>query len=197
MEQQRSPGRGQGAEGSGVPPLVLVELAEGHLDDADVEAIGAWIATEGLPATSEASDEKARRMGDAWDAPDEAGPLDGLRRVLAALVYDTRAQALPVGVRAVSQRSRSLLFAAEDFEITLQVSAGGKAEHLKVLGQVLLEGMPVAAVAARLDGPGGQLDTSTDDEGEFRLLDVPVGSYSMEIITADQVVECAPVDFRN
>src|SRR3712207_2507726 len=89
--------------------------------------------------------------------------------LVAELLYDTRAQGLPTGVRAVTQRGRSLLYSADAYEIMLQVSAEPSPDRVKLMGQVLQEGLPLPEVTIRLDGPAARVDQLTDSEGEFRL----------------------------
>ena len=121
--------------------------------------------------------------------PQTPGPRSSGRRLSARLVYDTNAQPLPSGVRAVMQRARRLLFAADDFEVVLQVSPEAVPERVKIMGQVLAEGLPVAGADVRLDGPTVQRSWATDREGEFRFAELPGGDYTLEIGTPEHVLE--------
>ena len=133
-------------------------------------------------------------MGRESLTPDSAQPSGQPRRVPADLVYDTKAQPLPTGVRAVmQQRARRMLFTAEDTELVLQVSSDAAPEQLKVVGQVLDEGIPVEGAAVHLDGPR-QIHEATDEEGEFRVNELPKGSYDLAIGTIDRVVGISPLD---
>ena len=133
-------------------------------------------------------------MGLQLPTPDEARRDEHQRHVPAELVYDTKSQPLPSGVRAVmQQRARRMLFTAEDTELVLQVSSDTSPDHLKVVGQVLDEGIPVEGAAVHLDGPR-QVDEATDEEGEFRVSDLPRGSYDLAIGTAERVVDVSPLD---
>lgn len=176
-----------------VPPmseqnlLILLELGKGQFDDSAIESLETWLAANSNGSTSSPELVVARARHLTRQEPVTA-PISPLRHLLASLVYDTQTQALPRGVRAVTQRARSLLFTAEEFEIILQVSAEAVPERLKLLGQVLLEGTPVAA-AIRLDGPPGRIDGVTDGEGEFRLPDLLLGSYTMEVATVESIIE--------
>ena len=99
----------------------------------------------------------------------QAEATDEARHVPAELVYDTKAQPLPSGVRAVmQQRARRMLFTAEDTELVLQVSADASPEQLKVVGQVLDEGIPVEGAAVHMEGPR-KIYEETDEDGEFRV----------------------------
>ena len=133
-------------------------------------------------------------MGQDLPTPDATQRSEEPRRVPADLVYDTKAQPLPSGVRAVmQQRARRMLFTAEDTELVLQVSSDAMPEQLKVVGQVLDEGIPVEGAAVRLAGPR-QIHEATDEEGEFRVGDLPKGSYVLAIGTVDRVVDVSPLD---
>ena len=133
-------------------------------------------------------------MGQELVTPDSAQPSEQPRRVSADLVYDTNAQPLPTGVRAVmQQRARRMLYTAEDTELVLQVSSDAAPEQLKVVGQVLDEGIPVEGAAVRLEGPR-QVHEATDEEGEFRVSELPKGSYDLAIGTVDRVVGISPLD---
>lgn len=133
-------------------------------------------------------------MGQSLPTPAAAPLSEGPRHVAADLVYDTKAQPLPSGVRAVmQQRARRMLFTADDTELVLQVSSDASPEQLKVVGQVLDEGIPVEGAAVHLDGPR-QVHEATDEEGEFRVGDLPKGSYDLAIGTVDRVVDVSPLD---
>ena len=103
-------------------------------------------------------------------------------RIVASLVYDTRTQPLSSGIRAVVQRARRLLYAADETELVLQVAPGKQADRLKLAGQVLEDGMPVEGAVVSLHGPASH-DEETDEEGEFLITSVPKGAYSLDIKT--------------
>jgi hypothetical protein len=117
-----------------------------------------------------------------------------MRRLLARLIYDTRAQPLPVGVRVVAQGARRLLFVAEEFEVVLHVSPDPLPNRVRVLGQVWSAGVPLPAATVRLGGPLELADEMTDSEGQFRLAALPKGGYSIGIDTAEQGVDIPTVD---
>ena len=63
-------------------------------------------------------------------------------RLPARLVYDMRFQPLPTGVRAARQRTRRVMLAANEIEVTLQVSSGaavdrGGVTHKELSGKTL------------------------------------------------------------
>ena len=120
---------------------------------------------------------------------DAAEPAPDRPRTIARLVYDTAAQPLPAGVRAVLQRARHLLFVCEGLEVVLQLSVARSRDELKLLGQVLAEGLPAAGRSVRLDGPTGPLDRATDHRGEFRFSELRPGSYSIVVDMGPRLVE--------
>ncbi len=172
---------------------IIQDLGEGRLDTEALAALEDWLAADGWAMPPEFVVARARRIGRARRPQRGAPPL---RRLVASLVYDTRTQALPVGVRTATQRARSLLFATGELEVMLQVTSDASPQRLKVMGQVLLEGTPVEAAGVQLDGPLGRIEAETDLDGEFRIADLPSGDYSLEITTTDQVIQCAPLSLE-
>lgn len=107
-------------------------------------------------------------------------------RVPAVLVYDTAAQPLRPGVRAVTQRARRLLFMAEDTELMLQLAPTSIPTCLKLVGQVLDDGEPVIGAAVELRGPGGHINQATDDDGHFAIDELPKGAYAIAVAARHQ-----------
>lgn len=113
---------------------------------------------------------------------------------MARLVYDTRDEPLAAGVRLAAQRARRLLFVAEEFEVVLQVSPNPSSSGVRVMGEVLWEGVPVVGATIRLSGPVTPTNQPTDLEGKFRLAALPSGDYSIEIGMEDRVVDIPTLD---
>jgi hypothetical protein len=113
---------------------------------------------------------------------------------MTRLVYDTRDRPLPAGVRLTAQRARRLLFVAEEFEVVLQVSPDPSSNGVRVMGEVLCEGVPVVGATIRLSGPVTLTNQPTDLEGKFRLAALPSGGYSIEIGMEEQVVDIPALD---
>jgi hypothetical protein len=122
--------------------------------------------------------------------------------VQAALIYDTKAQPLSSGVRAAVQRARRLMFAADDTELLLLITPDREPERVWMLGQVIDEGIPLEGAAVAVSGAaagaghagGRRAEHRTDREGEFRIAELPKGSYGFEIETASRIVTVAPFD---
>ena len=112
-------------------------------------------------------------------------------RFLASLVYDTEAQPLSSGIRAVIMRARRLLYAAGETELVLQVAPGKRSEQFTLTGQVLDDGMPAEGAAVTLQGPAGDRHEATDEEGEFMISPLSPGSYGLEV---ERPTRCVSVD---
>ena len=117
-------------------------------------------------------------------------------RIEARLVYDTKAQPLSSGVRAVVQRARRVLYAADETELVLQIAPDRQADRLKLAGQVLDEGMPIEGAAVALHGPADPVNQATDEDGEFLISSLPKGEYCLEIGTPTRVLAVAPLDIE-
>jgi hypothetical protein len=81
------------------------------------------------------------------------------------------------------------MLVANEIEVTLQVSSGAAADRVGVMGEILLEGLPLADASIRVTGPDGQSELGTDREGAFCVDDLPRGYYSFEIATPECVIE--------
>jgi hypothetical protein len=116
---------------------------------------------------------------------------DAASRVPAVLVYDTAAQPLRPGVRAVTQRARRLLFMAEDRELMLQLAPTPIPSCLKLVGQVLDCGEPVSGAAVELRGPAGAIAQATDSDGHFSIDELPKGAYVIAVAATDRSLAVA------
>ena len=120
----------------------------------------------------------------AWDAPHRA----------TELVYDTRDQALPTGIRAVVREgSRRLLYAADELEVLLRVTPASD-QQFELSGQVLNEGVPTAGVPVRLAGAADH--AMTDRVGSFRLTDIPAGLCALEINVSGHILDVASLELN-
>ena len=117
-------------------------------------------------------------------------------RIEARLVYDTKAQPLAPGVRAVVQRARRALYSADETELLLQIAPDRQADRLKLAGQVLDDGMPIEGAAVNLHGPASKVSQETDEEGEFLIGALPRGAYSLQIDTPARQVSVAPFEIE-
>jgi len=117
-------------------------------------------------------------------------------RIEARLVYDTRAEPLTAGVRAVVQRAWRALYSAEDTELVLQIAPDRQADRLKLAGQVLDEGMPIEGAAVNLHGPTSRVGQETDEDGEFVIGSLPRGEYSLQVDTPARQLSVTPFEIK-
>src|SRR5436190_14808915 len=125
--------------GQTVAPIFRL-LAERRLEPEAVDALIAVLEAEGLPEVSLAERARAYRIADEACS---AGPLAGLRRLVAALVYDTRRQALPAGIRGPGRGRHRMLFAVDHYEVLVNEAVSAKAGQRAVMSQVLWRGDPL------------------------------------------------------
>ena len=74
---------------------------------------------------------------------------------------------------------RLLSYEAGDLMVELQVSASGA--NRTILGEVI--GGRVERVAVQTDGP--DVEVQLDDQGRFRLADLPAGPFRIRLLMAD------------
>jgi hypothetical protein len=116
------------------------------------------------------------------------------RRGQAALVYDTAARSFRPGVRAAVSGTRTLLYAAEDTELVLRVTAEGRSGRVRLAGQVLEGSAPAAAAPVGLRGAAVRRDRITDEDGDFRFDELDAGRYHLNVETVRRRISVADLD---
>jgi hypothetical protein len=114
--------------------------------------------------------------------------------VTATLVYDTKTEPLAVGVRAAVRRTRRALYTADETELVLQMIPERQPEHVRLLGQLLDEGVPVEGAAVTVRGPARAHDCATDEDGQFRVADLRAGHYDLDIAGTAGRVHVSDID---
>jgi len=178
-----------------IPFERLVDLAEGHLAPENSRDARAHLAACAACAGQLAEVERLTglmRADTSEDAPRDvlAGAIGlfrtrparagVLRRVVAALGFDSGAPGLAFGVRSgQAAASRQLIFNAGDVDVDLRIAPG--AEGWAVSGQVLGE---CGGGWAELGGGGEQAAAARAELNElceFALPVVPAGSYTLRL----------------
>jgi len=196
-----------------IPFARLADLAEGRLAAEDERAARAHLAE--CAGCSEQSAELARlttlmRADASEDAPrdvlmeavglfrarrPESAAAPGLlRRVVAALTFDSSTLTPAFGVRSgQAAPARQLLFSAGDFDVDLRLAAGG--EGWTVSGQVL---GPCAGGEVEVAGAQGPAAARADlnDLCEFTLPPVPEGVYTLRLRVDEVEVEIPELSLR-
>lgn len=179
----------------------LADLVEGRLPSDERAAAQAH-----LNACSRCSTEFARvektvnlmRTDEAEDAPRdvlasvvsmfrsraaEAEP-SLVRRVLAALSFDSMQPGLAYGVRSGQAAARQMLYSAGENDLDLRVQHVGEA--WVVSGQVLGE---CAGGRVELKGADAEVSSELNELCEFTLHGVAAGSYTLRLLLGDVEVE--------
>jgi len=173
-------------------PRILLELADGGLGDEDANAVADWLlATADEAPPSWVVNRAVRIAGQArsHEAPRPAA----WRRLVAALVCDTRLQPRPVGARAVAAEQHRLLYQAGGTEIDLEVGESQISGRLRMLGQVTAREPDLARAWAVADGPSGRLEAEIDALGQFAFDGLVSGIHRLEIGLDDELIEIPAV----
>jgi anti-sigma factor RsiW len=121
---------------------------------------------------------RARRLA----AP--PSPASTLRRVLAALKFDSLQMTPAFGIRSTAATERQLLFTAYDKELHLQIAP--VAERWQITGQVL---GPCAGGEVELNGAGETFGVTLNELCEFTLAPVAAGVYALTLRLRDVELE--------
>ena len=108
-----------------------------------------------------------------------------LRRIIAALSFDSLTPAPAFGVRSGQAAARQLLFEAEANDLDLRLLTQGDAWI--IAGQVL--GPDCAGGHVELKGETASATAELNDLCEFTLSPVPAGSYRLRVRLEDVEVE--------
>jgi len=114
--------------------------------------------------------------------PIRTGPL---RRIVAALQFDSAQRRMATGMRSASPSdTRQVMFNAGEYDLDLRVKPG--AAGYTVTGQLL---GPGDDGWIELKGQQGAVRTDLNELGEFELVPIPGGDY-------DLVLHCAEIDIE-
>lgn len=108
-----------------------------------------------------------------------------VRRIVAALSFDSLTSAPAFGMRSGHTGTRQLLFSAEDNDIDLRISE--QAEGWVISGQVL--GTTSKKSDALLQGDAFSTMAVLNDLSEFSFAPVPSGNYRLNLYLGDVEVE--------
>ena len=113
--------------------------------------------------------------------PGESGTSRMWRRLDAALVYDSRLQPLPVGVRSGVAGLPRLMFAARGTEIDLQIRPGAQPGQLRIVGYVLDEDLEPCAGSVVVASSGQTVRADLDNCGRFAIDGLAPGRHQIEV----------------
>lgn len=181
----------------------IIDLAEGRLPPSEAAELRARIAGDpAAMAELHAYEEliSLMRDDDSVDAPEHviaralrlvrspssAQRSDVMRRILATLLGDSRQTPLAVGLRSDQTLPRSMTYAAEEYDLDLQIMPRIGRWHIR--GQVL---GPATSGSVTLSGADVWHNVPINELGEFSLPLVDAGVYSLIIMleTCEIVIE--------
>jgi anti-sigma factor RsiW len=114
-----------------------------------------------------------------------------VRRVLAALSFDSATLAPAYGVRSGQSVGQQMLYSVGDNDLDLRVQASGEA--WVVSGQVLGE---CTDGSVKLAGTGAEVSVELNELCEFMLPAVPSGSYKLRLRVNNVEVEIPELQLR-
>ena len=114
-----------------------------------------------------------------------------VRRVLAALNFDSAQSSPAYGLRSGQPQARQFLYSAGDNDLDLRVKPSG--ESWVVSGQVLGQ---CAGGQVEIKGEAGTAAVQMNDLCEFTLPPVPAGRYTLQLRLTDVEVEVPDLDLK-
>lgn len=115
-----------------------------------------------------------------------------VRRVRAALSFDSMDLMPAFGVRSGQQTTRQLLFSAGEQELDLRVAPSG--EKWVVSGQLL--GTECMDGRVELEGAAASAEATLNELCEFMLPSVPSGNYKLRLHLSDMEVEVPELELK-
>ena len=116
-----------------------------------------------------------------------------VRRVVAALTFDSRSAGPAFGMRSLHTDWRQLLYSAQDSDVAGDVASDVDLRirvqngECIVTGQVIREGCSGGFV--EISGANGSTQTDLNALCEFTLPAIPVGKYSLRVMLPDIEIE--------
>lgn len=108
-----------------------------------------------------------------------------LRRIIAALTFDSLTNAPAFGLRSQITPGRQLIYSTETADIDVHISA--EDEQWQIAGQVL--GAECASGDVDLEGDSFSLSVKFNELCEFSFGSVPAGAYKISLRLPDVVIE--------
>jgi hypothetical protein len=173
-------------------PRILEDLADGRLSEEETDGVVAWLTAAGLEDVPTWVVNRAVRIA-AQAGAAEPPRATIWRRLIAALVYDTRLHPRAPGARARGGAGGTepprLCYAAGGVEIDLEVGDSGLAGRVRLLGQVAATEPNLARAWVAVDGPSGHREVAVDELGQFALDGLATGAHRMQIGLVYEMIE--------
>jgi anti-sigma factor RsiW len=186
----------------------LADLAEGRLSSNEQEASSSHLSTcsrctaklaslnsvVGLMRTDRAEDappELVARAINLFRSRAATRPPSLVKRIVAALSFDSLQMSPAFGVRSGQSSARQLLFVAGEYDLDLRITQSG--ETWNVSGQVFGE----ECVGGKIELEGETaIRVDLNNQCEFTMAAVPAGSYQLRLRLPDLEVEIPQLELR-
>ncbi|HYJ47793.1 MAG TPA: hypothetical protein VEV81_14345 [Pyrinomonadaceae bacterium] len=192
------------------PPFEkLADLAEGRLNTGESEALQAHTSACSRCAEKLGGLERVvglMRSDEAENAPEElisravnlfrsraASKEPSLvKRLVAALSFDSFQMSPAYGVRSGQAQARQLLYTAGNYDLDLRVTQAGEAWNLS--GQVLGEECPGGHI--EITGESATVRADLNEQCEFSLSSLPAGNYQLRLRWKELEVEIPRLELK-
>jgi hypothetical protein len=189
------------------PVRLLYQLAQGRLDDDELDLLEAMLRAEGLDTCPP---EQRRRAARLAEPQPRATPREVDRIVqLARPVLDSWSAPHLAGVRGQGGLSRQLLLEGPDSEISLHIQPLGLS-RLRLIGQVFgparsageamlrhADGSAIARATGMANAKANDYGPVTvDDLGEFMFAQIQAGNYILQVQLAAQRIDSVVLALR-
>lgn len=172
-----------------IPWRLMEAVAEARADALDLEVFEQALRADGLEEPPPWVLQRAFRIA----RQTRELPRPGLvRRVVAQLLYDSRLQPAPKGVRGSDAVERRLLYQGEAVGVDLEIK-----QHVALVGQILPEvEAAVEGVEVRLHQRDRRVIASTlaDADGQFSFEGVRPGEYDLTIRLSESQIEISGIE---
>ena len=192
-----------------LPFAKLADLAEGRLTSTEQEASNAHLSSCSRCAallsslehvfglmhsdkTEDAPPEVVSRAINLFRARAASKEPSLVRRIVAALSFDSLQMTPAYGVRSGQSAARQLLFSAGPYDLDLRIIQSGEAWN--VAGQIL--GQECSGGHVELAGEATLTRADLNEQCEFKMAAIPTGSYTLRLRLPDLEVEIPELELK-
>ncbi len=156
---------------------LMVHVAECSSCSADFDRLSNVINLMRSDTAADAPRDLIAHAVNMFQSRSHASEPSLLRRIVAALSFDSFTAAPAFGMRSGQSPVRQLLFETDEGDLDIRVES--RADGLIVSGQVL--GHTCAGGQVALEGVAHSAAATLNDVCEFKFSSVPAGSYSLRV----------------
>ncbi len=176
-----------------IPWRLLEAVAEGRADALELELFEQALRADGLEEPPIWVLQRAIRIARKVREFPQAAQPGLVRRVVAQLLYDSRLQPAPMGVRGAELAERRLLYQGEAVGVDIEIK-----QHVALVGQILpeVDAEALAGAEVQLHQRDHRLIASTlaDADGQFSFEGVRPGAYDLTVRLAESQIEISGIE---